>query len=162
MGLDISYASNVTLVACERAPDCGHLKVYDNSAFPGRAAPLVPGCYDAASDDTEPCAWIGFRAGSYSGYSEWRDHLARLAGAPSANAVFTDPAKYATLPFIELINFSDCEGEIGATVARKLAADFALFDNKARTTGHSWFYPLYQHWHRAFTAAADDGVVSFH
>jgi len=40
--------------------------------FPGRTAEIKPGIYSFERS-------AEFRAGSYSGYNDWRDHLARMA-----------------------------------------------------------------------------------
>ena len=51
----------------------------------------------------------------------------RVLAAPK---VRTNPEKEG-LPFVELINFSDCEGVIGPEVAAKLAKDFADYEFSA-------------------------------
>ena len=119
--------------------------------WPGRTAGLAPGIYSHAGS-------YGFRAGSYSGYNEWRDRLAYLAGYYSAESVWKDKP---TGPFVELIDFSDCEGYIGPTVAAKLSQDFAAFADKIRDLP-DWFRELYGHWRHAFDLAADGGCVVFH
>ena len=73
---------------------------------------------------------FAFQAGSYMYYSKWRNQLAEMAGLGSAEAVRTNPEKEG-LPFVELINFSDCEGVIGPKVAAKLAKDFADYEDRA-------------------------------
>lgn len=115
-----------------------------------------------------------FRAGSYGGYGAWRNELAKIAGYPAGtyNQYGNDYESHCVAcwdgaegPFSELINFSDCEGLIGAKVAAKLAADFAEFDEKAKAhTSGVWedrFYPKYQEWRAAFEMAADGGAVQF-
>jgi len=72
-------------------------------------------------------------------------------------------------PFVELINFSDCEGEIGPIVAAKLAKDFAEHQEKARTyvplhndpDEPDWWFNLYKDWRKAFEMASDGGSVCF-
>src|SRR5262249_17833337 len=68
-----------------------------------------------------------FRAGSYSNYNWWRDQLSRMAHELSAHEFWLiEPrAKVTRRAFVELIDFSDCEGIIGPVVADKLARDFA-------------------------------------
>jgi hypothetical protein len=65
-------------------------------------------------------------------------------------------------PFSELIHFSDCEGVIGTAVSKKLAADFAAFDEKAKAAGNERYYAKYQEWRKAFEMAANGGAVDFH
>lgn len=135
-----------------------------NSDFPGRADEIEDRAVYSAKDR------FGFLAGSYGGYNGWREQLAKLAGYPVGQY-----EKYgkmydshclacwngATGPFSELINFSDCEGVIGAAVAAKLAKDFADFQSKADECD-DFFTLKYAEWRKAFEMAADAGAVSFH
>ena len=59
------------------------------------------GGYDGVS------AEVGFRAGSYSGYNEWRAILCRMAHGVDPAELWDNPEKYKGKPFFELINFSD-------------------------------------------------------
>jgi hypothetical protein len=100
-----------------------------------------------------------FQAGSYSGYNDWRNWLAQVAGWRSAE----DAWKAGGGAFFELIYFSDSEGVIGSEVSAKLAEDFAEYDEKARSMGEDGYrYKKYQEWRRAFEMAADGGAVDFH
>jgi hypothetical protein len=105
-----------------------------------------------------------FQAGSYMYYSKWRNQLAEMAGLGSAEAVRTNPEKKG-LPFVELIDFSDCEGVIGPKVAAKLAKDFADYEFSASAfaveSEDDFFLALYREWRRAFEWAADGGMVYF-
>ena len=67
-------------------------------------------------------------------------------------------------PFCELINFSDAEGIIGASVSAELAKDFAEFQERAASFDwqHPHFKELYQQWREAFELASDNGAVRFH
>lgn len=126
--------------------------------FPGRTIGIAPpGVYSFSNV-------LRFRAGSYSGYNAWRNALARVAGYGSADAVWKAPDEFAGRPFVELIEFSDCEGVIGPIVAAKLAKDFA--DNAIKAQGSEAFdvfdLQLYALWRRAFEMASDGGAVDFH
>lgn len=99
-----------------------------------------------------------FRAGSYGGYNEWRDQLARMAGYLSARDVWE---KDTDGPFTELINFSDCEGVIGPKTSYKLYLDFSRFQSAADEIG-GYFLEKYNDWRRAFEMASDNGAVEFH
>jgi hypothetical protein len=104
-----------------------------------------------------------FRAGSYGGYNAWRDKLAQLAGYKSAEDVWANPDLKEA--FVELINFSDCEGVIGSKFSTKLLKDFIDFDAKAsdfELNDGGYFYRLYQEWRKAFELAAQNGAVEFH
>lgn len=104
-----------------------------------------------------------FRAGSYSGYGEWRDGLARAAfGVDGALVIWEDRASYVGEPFYELIDFSDCEGIFGPEVCAKLAKDFQEHRHTVRASlAESWMVPLYDEWQKAFSLAAGGGVVRF-
>ena len=78
-----------------------------NKAFPGRVDGLHPEMAYSGCEDS-----FAFQAGSYMYYCKWRNRLAEMAGLGSAEAVRTNPEKEG-LPFVELIDFSDCEGVIG-------------------------------------------------
>lgn len=132
----------------------------ENPHYTERADGLARGLY-AYEDAT------GFRAGSYSGYSQWRDQLAELAGYAAAPR--EDHHKHSASawdaesgPFWELINFSDCEGTIGPKTSAKLAKDFADHQAKADAHESERFRSLYGQWRVAFEMATDEGAVDFH
>lgn len=139
------------------------------------------------NDDFGPERWAGlvdrgvygyeevhsFRAGSYGGYNAWRDELARIAGYPLAqyesfgmqresHAAHAWKHPNSPLPFIELVNFSDCEGVLCAAVAAKLAKDFSEWDERMAASTVPWFKERYDEWRKALELAADGGCVCFH
>lgn len=125
-----------------------------------RSDGIAPGPYHYEDSD-------GFRAGSYSGYSSWRNQLAKLAGYKEEESRdgygFSMGAwKADSGPFWELINFSDCEGTIGPKTSAKLAMDFANFQEMANAHEDEWFRDLYAEWRTAFETASNNGAVSFH
>lgn len=176
MGLEISSYRQIKLATDAILDEDGYpeddgnlMRVYINQHYKERAEDIQDkGVYTRGTECDD------FRAGSYGGYNNWREELAKLAGYPAKEA-----NRYGTMtmrhdagawaaeggPFWELINFSDCEGVIGATVSAKLAKDFADFDERAKShpdPRETWFYPLYQQWRAAFEMAADGGMVDFH
>ena len=173
MGLDITWHRNLTkAVGNEAFDERGEFRydddwrqLYINGDFPGRADEIE---HRAAYRSEESGT---FAAGSYGGYNVWRDQLAELAGYPKAPY-----EKYGVLgrshcvacwngttgPFAELINFSDCDGVIGAAVSAKLAADFAEHQAKADAHPDARFREKYALWRHAFEKAADGGCVDFH
>lgn len=183
MGLDITALRNIIEIDCVFDEDGEpinpvtreeidyDLRVYVNPDFPGRADDITGKIYSAEEG-------TGFRAGSYSGYNAWRNELAKLAGYPSVEVDRYRTGNFQTRhdygafaaaegPFWETINFSDCEGVIGAKVSAKLAADFAEWDDRARAhdAGTDWngrFYELYTEWRKAYEMAAQNGAVWFH
>lgn len=144
----------------------GTLQAVVNHNFASQAADLVDrAAYRYAK--AENC-W----GSPYSTYNRWREELAKLAGYPSAPlerwgrteqshaaAVWDDPKPG---PFVELINFSDCEGCIGPTACAKLAKDFADFQAKADEHTDEIFRKGYASWRKGFELAADGGCVRFH
>lgn len=162
MGLDITAYSGLQLEAefnGEDYEDTYKTRIYKNPDFPGRAEdmPVNDGIYTYAKI-------MQFPAGSYSGYNEWRDNLARLAGYESARSCWE---KHTSGLLFELINFSDCEGVIGPSVSAKLAHDFAELQGKVDQIGGDapdliWFKQVYAKFRRAFEMAAENGAVQFH
>lgn len=65
-----------------------------------------------------------FRAGTYSGYNAWRNELSLMANGVSAEQLWNEREKRQGAPFYELIDFSDCDGAIGAKVSATLLRDF--------------------------------------
>jgi hypothetical protein len=154
MGLDIIAYRDLTEIDGARL-------AHNSDEFAARSDDIDTGAtYHAAED-------YGFRAGSYSGYNEWREELAKLAGyehVPYRDEGKTHSAgawSQSSGPFWELIYFSDCEGTIGPKTSAKLAKDFADFQPKADQHPHDWFRNLYAHWRRAFDLAAQNGAVVF-
>jgi len=147
MGLDITVYRNITPVENPKLDEYGDLegdvfKAYANDGFPGRAEGVENGKVYGYAET------FGFPAGSYSGYNNWRNNLAKLAGYASAESVWENVTDG---PFADLINFSDCEGIIGPVVAKKLLNDFLQFDEKAKTHApNTWFYDSYKNWTKAF------------
>jgi len=147
--------------------------------WPGRAEPLRSDMLYRVDDEMPKYELVDFWAGSYLYYNKWRDTLALFATRHTCAELWelrtTDPS-LARAPFMELLDFSDCEGVIGSVVAQKLADDFAwhalaakefsqdkqdsrsraVFSNDAER--ESW-WRLYQCWKTAFTYAADKGAV---
>lgn len=106
-----------------------------------------------------------FRIGSYTYFNTWRHRLAILSGWTSDKACWrfaetgagSAPDKQ---PFIDLINFSDCEGIIGAKTSAKLLADFNKFRDAASRSSINM--SIYDDFASAFKIASDSGFVSFH
>ena len=102
-------------------------------------------------------------------YVRWREQLAAFAGYrlardrdASAGKSHLAGARAAKAgPFWELLNFSDREGVIGATVSAKLAEDFATHDSRADAHPQKSFRDMYAWLRRAFAMASDQGAVSF-
>jgi hypothetical protein len=114
---------------------------------------------------------LDFHAGSYTGYNQWREWLARIAGYSESsyvehgNIVISRAASCwngEKGPFKELIDFSDCEGTIDWKVSRKLVRDFKKFKNRADAEPNSYYCEKYMGWMEIFEFASDGGAVAFH
>lgn len=163
MGLDIMAFERVTLLkkATIKQSDTDRLRdqyegradvTYLYRSFEAQADGMVDGFYARTG------ASFDFRAGSCTSYGEWRKQLAKLVGTTD-EAVFKDPKPG---PFVELINFSDCEGVIGPTTSAKLAADFREWADRAQALNDAWFFAHYRDFRKAFEIAATGGAVKFH
>lgn len=124
-------------------PILGTEDTQDGSSF------LIGGCYTVTAETKIH----GFRAGSYSGYGQWRADLERQF----------NPDRDPDGPFYELIWFADNEGSIGPEAAGDLLADFRTHAALYQPFGDLADYSRsrYADWTRAFELAADDGLVSF-
>jgi len=139
MGLDIHVYKNITKVEGDRARkimgdeegpgegsySAGCAYPYINEDFPGREEGVEAVPYDFEEE------WH-FRAGSYSGHSQFREDLCTLLGLGSFVPWINKQTVDTHGPLEELINFSDCEGAIGPVVAAKLAKDFVDWEEKAK------------------------------
>lgn len=158
MGLDITWHTGLTKAnfgeGIDRDGDVedGFFRFYVNTDFPGRADEIVGGAAYRSEENGH------FRAGSYGGYNRWREQLAALVGK-NPYAVWQDPQPG---PFVELINFTDCDGVIGAAASKKLAADFAAHQAQADAHPDNYFRERYAAFRNAFERAAENGCVVFH
>jgi hypothetical protein len=143
-----------------------HVHVWKSAfdAFPQSSRGLErERCYEVSGES------IGFRAGSYSGYSEWRGMLARFGMGTDPRWVWSEPETFKDTPFFELVNFSDCEGSIGPEACADLSVDFETMRDEIlnsrswpRPEDWDWFVDLYDTWASAFALAANTGLVEFH
>ena len=175
MGLDIIAYEHLELKAqdipesevyalTESLCDAGTQTVtlWHSMDFIERAAPLLaPSAKGLATVYAASGTEYNFRAGSYGGHGAFREWLCELASIPAPRAQWAESEKHAGLPFFELVNFSDCEGVIGATAAAELAKDFALYQAQADAANDEWFTPLFAQWRKAFELAAKGGGVRF-
>jgi len=167
--LDVLFDSGgepVDLATNEQIED--YFKVWENPDFKGR----IDGLENNAVYSYEDSEHV-FRMG-YGSYFYWRETLAKLAGYPidthdswgtkqelhSASAWNGKVNKGS--PFLELINFSDCEGTIGTVVAAKLLRDFEEFDDRAKNLNNPVFYEKYCQMMNGLKIAADGGALDFH
>lgn len=153
--------------------DCEHVRIYPNPDFSSRADGLKKACYLSRGTS------MHFRAGAYSTYNRFREWLCRAALGVTPREVWEarESKKFDGRPFVELIDFSDCEGAIGPTTSAKLAKDFAEHESSVLAKTFSdytpgawmscdvrddeWNRTLYGEFRRAFEMAAKGGAVRF-
>jgi hypothetical protein len=106
-----------------------------------------------------------FRAGSYSGFHAWRTWLARVIGINIDKlAGYGGPIDPSTLPFFEMFNHSDCDGDLKKRQCKNLSDDFALYLFVAMESFNefytddddsSYFMSKYHEWNRACSLVAE-------
>lgn len=172
MGLDISVVANLSPL--ERQPTDDeeeefyrkYVRIFRHDYFQEQADDLQTGFYEGEYITS-------FRAGSYSGYNQWREQLARMALGVEPDVIWANPEAYKGQAFFELINFADCEGTIGPKTSKKLYQDFLTFDEMAKQgyeperkgvfIEQNWFYDKYKEWMEAFQiASTQNGAILFH
>lgn len=164
MGLDIDALEHVEFYSSDYDMPS---EDYDNflvlsipyEGFIDRADGLKEGIYRRIGDS------YSFRAGSYSGYNRWRRLLCELWFKLPPESVWSGVVKSG--PFVELINFSDCEGFIGPRTSSKLADDFAtnkdaILSRSGGSVDSERFACTYNDFARAFALAAGSGAVAFY
>jgi hypothetical protein len=164
MGLDVyAYEIITVLPAHDRNDEC-----YEDESHVATRSDFEHSWGSIPHDGKEgACVEVSgkemhFRAGSYSGYGEWRDGLSQAAMGVSASTVWGDREGHAGEPFYELIDFSDCDGVFGPEVCAKLAKDFQEHRHDVRPSlEEQWMVPLYDKWQEAFSLAAGRGMVKF-
>ncbi len=165
MGLDIRAYNQIEFV-CEgsalnvespEAKGLVYLYAFPGEIFQARADGFKDGFYKVHG------AQLIFRAGSYSGYNQWRNILSEIMLGTSANSVWETPKEFEGYPFYELINFADNEGIIGPKTSMKLSLDFEMHREKIaeRARFQMWILETYDHFAEAFKLASDNGVVEF-
>ena len=189
MGLDISVVTNLELVEIpedlelwsneyydwekENYPD-GDVWNLDQAGHWGqeRYGDYPPGSYVGETMD-------GFRAGSYSGYGEWRNTLAKVGAGFAGGSQEAWEYGSNNYPFEELINYSDADGYIAAPITDKLCDDFVSFDKEMKDvvdkawlkihptielTGEDkdWFLAKWGDWKNAMCSASQNGAVIWH
>lgn len=152
MGLNVTAYASILKIEDKEAVNVHEYStyLYPNEDFPKVADTIIEGNYTFAD-------FFCFNAGSYSGYDYWRSQLKEIS-----KNIKIETEKY-TLKyplFVELINFSDCEGVIGAQTSLKLYGDFLMCQNFASTLDER-FYAFYLKWMRAFELASKNGCIKF-
>ena len=153
MGLDISAISEIKPVELPEGMEKWSDEYYDWESERGQTLwtphnmPHFPR-HGEGLPDTEVVESLGeyfsFRAGSYSGYGEWRNDLAIAAGYKGGSEevwMKADSGDYGG-PFEELINFADNEGVIGPVISQKLYDDFVNYEKEIDKTIDWWYLKM--------------------
>lgn len=176
MGLDITAYSKIKFIEVLPSAEAWEDKYYmqdndtntfwiwpghvENPDFPQQieGADLVPGGVYSYEDS------YSFRAGSYSGYNQWREWLCASFTYAIPQNVWKSPVRFQNRHFFLLVNFSDCEGLIAGPSAARLLEEFEAHKDEAlkRPVDDTWMLERYNDWLKAFRLAADGGLVHFH
>lgn len=128
---------------------------YDHPNFPGRIGRL----------SNKTAYWfdrtrVEFGL-SYGYYDRFRTELARMVGIASLERWWACPVVPASMPFGEMLAFSDCEGTLGPEVCHRIALDFIRWGFASTRRDHD-FSQTYDKFRVAFEHAAQDGCVDYH
>ena len=160
MGLDISAVSKIKQVEGEEGTHYVAADKFERHT-------LQQSWYTSSYDSR--VYW--FRAGAYSSYNAFRRDLCGFAHGVNDTDIWNNLEKYKGGKFHEIIEFSDCQGAIGAEVSGKLHADFVdgrdafvkWVTEKYRDDLEVSKYrvKVYDDFTLAFEIAKDDGMVVF-
>lgn len=102
----------------------------------------------------------GFRAGSYSGFNIWRKKLASLVGINLDKMKgFEGTNEWEeNTPFIELLNHSDCDGDLTYSECEELKGDFENKDiiKKVNDTKDQFFIKSFNEWKKAVLTVLEE------
>lgn len=104
--------------------------------------------------------------GSYNDYTvHFRRPMLGLIGLPMPEDVCYPEHIEPGVPFYELLCFSDCDGVIGAKVARKLLQNFIHWHQQAQayaqTHGYDFMLEVYEKIYALMRLAAKNGALKF-
>ena len=165
MGLDISASTKIKRITSLKKVENGEWFVNVRRFHPEieRALDIDEGYYDNDGETYD------FRAGSYSGYNQFRELLCIAILDVKPESVWEKSELYLDKPFYELINFSDCEGAIGPKVSQKLHKDFVAYREKFESYiknkfpfHDSHYLRIYDDFTKGFEMASKGGVLVFH
>jgi deoxyribodipyrimidine photolyase len=97
---------------------------------------------------------LSFRAGSYSGFMTFRKELAKMVSNSSVEDYFA--GKCEELPFAELIDHSDCDGELNYDECLELKRDFDQYEEQANKHEDEFFRTRYSKWKQAVDLVVAD------
>jgi len=159
MGLDIVAYQGLTKTDAEE-------NIHVSRDQFGYNSDLETGWYDCEGES------FHFRAGSYSGYNSWRRALCEAIHGVSDVEFWKNEENFSGQPFYELINFSDCEGQIGPEVSEKLYQDFMDTENEKKFLDYckakfeteyleEFYQANWEDFKKAFEIARQGGLVQW-
>jgi hypothetical protein len=156
MGLDVYAFANAHRIGesgCAGDDDPTVTSILISRDFPKHAQGLTDGEYRF----TERRHGVGL---GYGRYNDWRDSLARFAGFNSASQVWKECP--LTGDFVELINFTDCDGTIGHKLCVKLYNDFRRNAVRAESYATEEWRTYYKDFLAIFKFAAENnGIIVY-
>jgi hypothetical protein len=161
MGLDITAYSKIERVHDE---DEASIFVKRDIQQMDQAQDIEEGMYIGTND----CEEHDFRAGSYSGYNEFRNLLCEIMHGVPARTLWEKPEIFEGKEFYNLINFSDCEGFFGPEMSKKLHEDFVKHRDKFsrnvedKEPYKGYYTRVYDDFCLGFQIASKGGVLLFH
>jgi hypothetical protein len=159
MGLDIIAISK--LVKAEGKD--GEVRIGDDPEY---NKGIEPGPYNTTMESRR----TDFRVGPYSFYNRFRETLSRCMHGVEPVEIWDSVEDYKGKSFIELIDFSDCDGRLGGAVCEKLYEDFAENRPKFKEyiDSQGWdeekiedYLSVYEDFMKAFEIGREEGVVIF-
>jgi hypothetical protein len=112
------------------------------------------------------CDKISFRAGAYSGFGEFREKLAKIIGVNLDNMVGFGGQVIWTKnePFYELLNHSDCDGELTPIDCKELTQDFETYKKQILETWKDeaefwWLEAKIKDWEEAVNHCATENCT---
>ena len=151
MGLDIVAYSKIKFIGNTEFVS-SDLYINTNNEFTQHGT-LADGYYEYDNE-------YSFRAGSYSGYNDFRKDLAVVGGYTVKRLCYA-PEAYRNHPFFDMVYFTDCDGVICSEICEKLYKEFVEYHHKASGILSEWYMNIYNNFMEAFKIGADNGCVVF-
>jgi len=152
MGLDVTAYKNIKIVEDEE-PEY----YFSNTGFPQSNMKYLENREIQIEFDED----FHFRAGSYSGYNQFRNELCKIANNITAKELW-DLDNESFKLFYWLINFTDCDGYIGASYCKILYDEFVKYEDEVKSNLQEYYHIIYDNFKEAFRIGSVNGLVSFH
>lgn len=158
MGLDITaYEKLGDYVGNEEPEDWKNHSHLWPGDFPAQADGLQEGWYHIPEGSDS----LGFRAGSYSGYNQFRSVVV-YAMSGLCDRDYWSSGDHDNAPLRSWLHFSDCEGVLGPKTCAKLYREACEVADRVRPMLDERDQYIWDKFVAAFKLAADTGCVRFH